>query len=324
MKRLKKYILLVLMLVPLIGALGQTEVNVKATLDSTRIFIGGQIDLKLEVSQPYGLTLKFPTFKDTIVKSVEVVEVGKIDTLSRANGRIEMVQKVRITSFDSGLHYIPPMQVEVWSKTAKSIASSNENGLNVVNPFSDVDPKKGVYDIKTVINTPFLFSELLAYWWVLVLLILIGVGGFYLVKYLKSRNASLATIFKPEAPKIPPYVVALQELERIREEKIWQKGQEKQFYTQLTEVLRTYIEEQFGVAALESTTDELISMMKRSKTVDDRLLKLLKDILEQADLVKFAKYIPLSEENDTSLSQSLRFVQETKPVEVESAKEDEK
>lgn len=321
MKRLQRYILLVLFMVPLMGAMGQTEVRVKATLDSSRIVIGGQLNLTLEVSQPSGLSVKFPVFKDTIVKSVEVVERGKVDTISRENGRIEMVQKIRITSFDSGLHYIPPIQFEVWSKTAKSIASSNENGLNVVNPFESVDPKKGVFDIKPVIDTPWIVSELYAYiiWALIGLLIIGGLVAFYYY-YWRHRNPSIKAIFTKEEPIIPPHVIALRELERIRNEKVWQKNQEKLYYTELTDVLRTYIENRFGILALESTTDELILLMKRAKLVDDKVLRSLNEILEQADLVKFAKYIPRIEENDSNLSRALDFVEITKPVE-ESIKE---
>lgn len=155
MKQLKTVILLLLWVTSVTGVYGQTEVNVSASLDSTRIYIGGQVDLTLQVSKPNGLSVKFPQFKDTIVKSIEVVELGKIDTISSVNGRIEIVQKIRITSFDSGLHYIPPIQFEVWSSVSKSIAQTNELGLNVINPFEVVDPKKGFYDI---IGHFFIFS----------------------------------------------------------------------------------------------------------------------------------------------------------------------
>ena len=304
-------------MIPLMGAVGQTDVSVKATLDSSRIFIGGQINLTLEVSQPNGLTVKFPVYKDTITKSVEVVTIGKIETVSKGNGRTNLIQKIRITSFDSGLHYISPINFEVWGKVSKTIQSTEGMGLNVVNPFNNVDPKKGVFDIKTVIDTPWVWSELWNYLpWVLLALAIIG-GLIWLIFYLRKHQSPLVSILQKEKPKDPPYIVAIRELERIRNEKAWQKNQEKRFYTEITDVLRIYIEERFAVLAMESTTDELVKTMKANKLVDSNTLRDLQAILEEADLVKFAKYIPRVEDNDKNLTLSQHFVEVTKPVEVE-------
>ncbi len=314
MKQLKTVILLLLWVTSVTGVYGQTEVNVSASLDSTRIFIGGQIDLTLQVSKPNGLSVKFPQFTDTIVKSVEVIEQGKIDTITSINGRIEMVQKIRITSFDSGLHYIPPIQFEVWSSVSKSIVQTNELGLNVINPFEVVDPKKGFYDIKPVLNTPIIFSEILPYllwaWAIIATIIMIG----YLYWKFRKDKKTFGSLFKTETPPLEPHIKALMELERIKEEKVWQQNQEKRYYSELTDTLRIYIEERFLVPAMESTTDELINVMTKGKLTEKSTIDSLKSILQQSDLVKFAKYIPLPEENDKNLSAAIEFVKTTEPV----------
>lgn len=314
MKTISRYLLILLLFLPLL-AFGQTEVMVRAELDSGRIFIGGQIDLTLVVSQPKTVKVQFPQFKDTIVKSIEVVEMGKIDTVGTDNGRLNLIQKIRITSFDSGLHYIPPIKFEILGKIANSFATTNENGLTVVNPFENVDPKKGVFDIKTVIVIPWSWTELLPYvgWvvagWILIAILLALFFNF------KKRRGSLVEMLLKDKPKEPPYVIALRELERIREEKSWQKGEAKRFYSDLTDVVREYIEERYGVPALESTSDELIALLKKGRFTEDSKLALLSEVVQQADLVKFAKYIPTADECEKHLSKSRQFVEFTMPSE---------
>lgn len=324
MKQLKTVILLLLWVTSITGAYGQTEVNVSASLDSSRIFIGGQIDLTLHVSKPNGLSVKFPQLKDTIVKSIEVIEQGKIDTISSVNGRIEMIQKIRITSFDSGLHYIPPIQFEVWSSVSKSLVQTNELGLNVINPFEVVDPKKGFYDIKPVINTPLIFAEILPYLlWTLAIITVFVLLGYLYFKYRKDKTP-LTSIFKNEVTPLEPHVKALMELERIKEQKIWQQNQEKRYYSELTDTLRIYIEERYLIPAMESTTDELIHVMNKGKIAEKTVIENLKSILQLSDLVKFAKYIPLPEENDKNLSAAFEFVKTTEPIAVVETEKDKK
>ena len=323
MKIVSRYILILAFFLPLL-AFGQTEVMVRAELDSARIFIGGQIDLTLVVSQPKTVKVQFPQFKDTIVKSIEVVEIGKIDTVGTDNGRINLIQKIRITSFDSGLHYIPPVRFEVLGKIANSFATTNENGLTVVNPFENVDPKKGVFDIKTVIVTPWTIGEILPY------LIWFAIGWFVIASiivlfyYLKERRSPLVEMLLKDKPKEPPYVIALRELERIHEEKSWQRGEAKRFYSDLTDVVRTYIEEQYNIPALESTTDELLLLLKKGRYTDEKSVALLSEVVQQADLVKFAKYIPTADECEKHLAKSKLFVEQTLPSEpiVSEVKED--
>lgn len=300
----------------------QTEVVVKASLDSSRIFIGNQVNLNLEVSQPYGVTVKFPTYKDTLTKEIEVIEQGKIDTVLKENGRIELIQKIRITSFDSGLHYIPPVQLEVWSKINKNVVKSNELGLNVFNPFKVVDPKKGFFDIKPVLNTPFIFKELLGYiiWGLIIyaIIVVIAVSVFLFIRY-RSKNGGVPYIFKTDQPKLPPYLIALNELERIKQEKMWMQGNEKAYYTKVTEVIRTYLEDQYMVSAMESTSDELLKLIKTSNLLDKSNTETLREILTQADLVKFAKYLPSPGENESILTKSVLFVTNTKPATTETS-----
>jgi hypothetical protein len=119
-------------------------------------------------------------------------------------------------------------------------------------------------------------------------------------------------------PKLPPHQMAMKEIERIKGEKVWQKGQPKEYYTELTDTLRTYIKERFGFNALEMTSSEIIEKLLEMQ--DKEAIADLRSLFETADLVKFAKHNPLMNENDANLINAIEFINETKEKEVENAK----
>jgi hypothetical protein len=294
--------------------------SVSATPDSTLMVIGGQMDLTLEVAQPGDIQVAFPQFVDTITKNIEIVKAGKRDTSMLDNNRILVKQVLRITSFDSGLHYIPPIEFELASAEIESRKRTRSIGIMVVNPFEDVDPQKGIVDIKSPIDTPFKLSELYRFLpWILggLALILLIAGGIWF--YLNRRNPLKA--FISEKPKEPAHVIALRKLDGINKEKPWQKGQVKQFYSNISEIMRHYIEDRYGIAAPEQITSEILQSLRQVDLPDDNVMMKIKQILELSDLVKFAKYEPLPDDNRLSLMNAYFFVNQTKYEEVKSPEE---
>lgn len=285
--------------------------SVSATPDSTLMLIGGQMNLTLEVAQPKGLRVIFPQFGDTITKDIEIVEKSDPDTTDLGNDRISVKQILRITSFDSGLHYIPPIEFELATEQARQIKKTNPIGLMVVNPFEEVDPQKGIADIKGPVNTPFKLSELYRFLpWILgglLLAILIAAAIYF---YVKRKNPIKA--FIKEKPKEPAHVVALKELDHLKDEKLWQKGKVKEFHSTLTDILRKYLQDRYGIPALEQITPEIMNSLSKVDLPDDKIADRLKQVLELADLVKFAKMEPLPDENDLSLMNAYFFVNQTK------------
>ena len=144
----------------------------------------------------------------------------------------------------------------------------------------------------------------------LVVLAALVVLGIYL--YRKYRNKQLGIV--PVKPKEPCDVVALRELEHIREEKLCQRNMFKEYYSGITDALRKYVAERFQVSALESTTDEIISELESISTLDFNSRNKLADVLRLADFVKFAKMEPLPDENDESMKKAIEFVSETAPI----------
>lgn len=288
------------------------SVSATATLDSSLMVIGGQMQLQLELRQPEGLQVSFPQLTDTLTGKIEIVSAAPIDSTIMGDGRVQISQALTITSFDSGLHYIPPLYFEYREGSEQRRAATREQALMVVNPFKEVDPEKGFMDLKEAMNLPFSLAELLPYfkWFMLFNLLQLLVAAF--VIYLQRSKKTIKQIFIPEKPKEPAHVVALRELERIKSEKLWQRGQVKTFYSQLTEVLRRYLEDRYHFPALEQTSGEILRQMKHEDLTGSDLLPKLRTVLETADLAKFARFEPLADENNTALANTYFFVNQTK------------
>ncbi|MGQ1890497.1 hypothetical protein ACT29H_08635 [Thermophagus sp. OGC60D27] len=319
---ISKYPALVFLLLAIIGS-GNTRAqnySVSATPDSTLMVIGGQMNLTLEVAQTKGIKVVFPQFSDTITKSIEIIEQSALDTTELGNDRISVKKVIRITSFDSGLHYIPPIEFELASEQLQSIKKTNALGLMVVNPFEEVDPQKGITDIKGPLYAPFKLSELYRFLpWIfggLIVAILIAAGIYF---YVKRKNPISA--FIREKPKEPAHIIALRELDHLKEAKLWQKGHPKEFHSSLTDILRKYLEHRYGIPAPEQITSEIMNSISKIELPDDKIADRLRQVLELADLVKFAKMEPLPDENDLSLMNAYFFVNQTKYEEVSTPEE---
>lgn len=176
-----------------------------------------------------------------------------------------------------------------------------------------VDTTQPIRPIKPPLNTPLSFREVLPW-------ILVGLGGilllalvFYIVRYFRMRASGEEGIL-PRKPQEPAHVIAFRELDKLKAQKLWESGRVKEFYTRLTEISRQYIERQYGIPAMESTTDQILRAFRKSNTDDPILDDMLKEVLQLADLVKFAKEDPLPVENQGNLNNVYLFIQKTYPL----------
>lgn len=281
------------------------SVTVNASIDSLQILIGEQAKIKLEASFEARKKAVFPLFNDTIIKGVEIVEVAKPDTqYLNDKQRLLVSQEYTITSFDSALYYLPPLEVLVDNTPYRSQALA----LKVYSmPVDTLNPEH-FFGQKTIMAAPFAWEDWAAVIWLSILVIpLIVLIIFLVIRF--NDNKPIIRKVKVE-PKLPPHEQAMREIERIKAEKIWQKGRAKEYYTELTEAIRTYIAERFGFNALEMTSSEIIDKLLESK--DKESIKDLKDLFQTSDLVKFAKHDPLMNENDMNLVNAIDFINETK------------
>ena len=302
-----------LLLVLCFAAQATAQVTVSASIDSLQLYIGEQAKVKLEVSCPTESELVMPLYNDgMLMPGIEIVGEVQADT-QYLNKKKQMLvsQEYTITSFDSAFYYIPPFEVLVDSQSY----SSNPLALMVYFFPIDTTAVEAIFPIKDVVKVHLTFADL----WLMLLAIVLLAGIVVLVVYLVKRYNDDKPILKRVtiAPKLPAHQVALKEMERIREEKSWQRDDVKQYYTELTDTLRTYMEERFGFNAMEMTSDEIIAQLNEQP--DKEWIGELRTLFQMSDLVKFAKYKPLINENDMNLITAIDFVNKTKLEEVAPA-----
>ncbi len=286
------------------------SVVLSAQMDSTQLWIGDQTALHLEATASGTEQVGFPVFTSSIQDGLELVEQGKIDTTQTADGRTLYRQDLVITSFKDSLFYINPLPFTVNGDTMYT----NSLSLNVIQPF-EMDTTDAITDIKGVMNPKIWWWGILR--WVLLGVLIIGlsVGSYFLYKWLKKRfTKEVAEPVNPETLR-PCDEVALEKLDKIKEEKAWQSGEYKKYFSELTYVVREYIGRRYDVHSTQKTSGETLAAMKPILTQSDQkdLYQKLETMLRLADLVKFAKWNPLPDENETSLAAAYNFVKETAP-----------
>lgn len=290
-----------------------TAQTAKIQLDTNALKIGEQttaiIAFEYRIDSGEGSDVIWPQLADTLAKSVEIVSVGKIDTAVANNDDPYLfTQSLRLTltSFDTGYHVIRPLQFSFNGE----LVESNPALLHIQGMV--VDQTKELRDIKDIraVNYTW-FDRLLPYWWVLV--IAIGLVVLFFVLKRMSKKEKQKEMVVPVKPREPAHISAIERLRKLKEKGLWQKGLTKAYHTELTDILREYIEERFNVPAMEETSSQLLQELTNygiSKTD----LQLLPQLLKTADYVKFAKYKPLPEENEMAMKNALTFIEQTAEV----------
>lgn len=287
--------------------------NVKDTL-----LIGDQVTLSFKTTVPKGAKFIFPTPENPITQGVEIVGVPRFDTLSNKDGVMEVQTNLIVTSFDSGSYVLPPLEAYL-HKVDGSIDTVFLNGGNLEVRTIQIDTTSfKPYDIKGQMTAPYSVKEFLPWGGALLLLVALIYIIIRVIKNLRAKRS----LFGRETVVDPPHIVALRNLEKIRGEKLWQNGQEKLYYTEITDTLRLYLEERFGIQAMERTSGEIIEVLANKK-IDPKEFKELKELLGLSDLVKFAKYSANVQENENAIPVAVRFVNSTYQQELEEDKQKE-
>nr|WP_321357799.1 hypothetical protein [uncultured Draconibacterium sp.] len=300
------------------GATQAQRIKATASLDSANILIGDQVKLFLEVDHPKDVDVQFPVVPDTINSLIEVISRSGVDTFELDDETLmKQIQAYTITSFDSGSYRIPPYWFKI--DVDGTIDSIPSNGVTLNVYTMEIDTTKGPTDIKMPYGAPLTLKEVTPY---ILGVILIGAIIFFLLYSIKRKKNNKPIFARPEKPKEPAHIIALRELDRIKTEKMWQKGKTKQYYSELTDALREYIEDRFGIRAPEQTTDETIASFRAQKgVISDKNFANLTQLMQMADLVKFAKYQPLPDDDNLSLVNAYFFVNDTKKEEQKKAEE---
>jgi hypothetical protein len=283
---------------------------VSASIDSTTLFIGDQTDLHLRATCEVGEQVLLPKLDQELVPGIEIINTSKTDTTTLSDGRIQYSKDITITSFQDSLFLINPLPFVSGTDTSWSEALT----LNIVQPFEIDSTDIAITDIKNVYRAPIWWWGILR-WLVLALALAgIGIGGYFLITYLRNRYGKAPEQTAPKEPLRPAEEIALEKLDIIREQKIWQSGQIKEYHTQLTDVVREYIAQRFNVSSTEQTSDETLRAMRPLLNEQKDLYEQLRKMLTLADLVKFAKWTATPDENEMSLRNAYVFVKETTPT----------
>lgn len=289
-----------------------TDVQLKQSLDSAYILMGKKTDITVELISQGSPDGAIVIQDNKMPAEVEISEPGQTDTTSLGNDRWELLRRITIQSFDSGLYTLPPV---VYVRGNDTLARSSAIALKVI-PVP-VDTLTDIHDYAATADAGLRWTDRLPDWvvdyglWILLTLLLAFAAVFAWHRWLRKPKSAGDTTVKVK--KAPPYETAVKELNELRDERLCEQGQEKEFYTRLTEILRVYLQDRFGINAMEMTSTEILHALGSNE--ETRLPRRhMTEILNMADFVKFAKVRPLPDDNVKTFRSAMQFVEDTRPI----------
>lgn len=297
--------------------------KIEAKLDSTHVVMGKTTIMHINIEQNKDVSgLLISLVADTLSSKVEIADKGKADTLQLDNNRVQIKRDIALQTFDPGTYQLPPIAYVVGKDTIKS------KQLALTVDSIKVDTEGKIKDFKPIVEIPFKLLDTVPdfitnYWWAWLLgIAMIAAAIFSYFKWFKKGINPL----KPIKRRLPPYEEAMQALAALKASDLWQNGQDKEYFTRLTDILRVYIDRRFGIKAVELTSSQIMEKIKENNEAhiaNDQL----NNVLEVADFVKFANMHTLADDNEIAYQRAVNFVEQTKPLPViddeKAGKEDE-
>lgn len=314
MKGFKANILLPLMAIMSLPALSGTmaaRTTVKASVDSSQITMGYQTAIHLDIIDNTSSHSQVIVDKNAFPPEVEVIDWIYGDTTDLGNGLVEMKRALIVQSFDSGVYSIPPFLLVNGPDTVRSNPLTLKVNPVDVSSMSDINPlaPPAKFESKWYDWLPDWITD---YWGWILLGMLVVAGGICAYLILTRK---VAVNILPQKKRLPPDRIAIDRLNALREAQLWEKGQEKEYYTRLIDILRDYLQERFGINAMEMTSSQILKALSANE--ETRLPhQYMQKVVEIADYVKFAKVRPMPDDNVRSFQNAMQFVEETRPVEV--------
>ncbi len=275
------------------------EVGLTAKVDSSHYRLADVITVHIEARLPQGVDSIAPALRDSL-GSFEVIGVAREGT--------QPLWSVQLMTLDTGKVFIPPIpfSYRVGNDTGMRTASSNPLFLTVSGVT--VDTQGEIKDIKPPVDAPWKFEDVVPY--LIGFLVLAGAGWWYYY-YRKKQQERVSVVHSRIAPA--PHAEALKALRLVEEKKLWQQGKVKQYYSEVTEIIRKFFEGRWGIVALEMTSDEILQQMKHFPEAL-KVWKEMQSLFTTADLVKFAKYEPTPAEHENELRCAYDIVRGMVPV----------
>lgn len=299
----KRLIIIILFFFSASLSFGQSY-SISTQLDSSKYLIGDYLKFHLLITVPNNASFIFPQVTETQLGLLEFIEKSVIDTIHEAT-RTQFRQTITATAFDTGQYKFPSLQL---LSTDSIILAKSDSILFSITTLP-VDTTLAIKDIKPMAKVPITFKEVLPY-------LLIG-GGiitlivlfiWFFIKYGKKKLSQSTRI--SSKPKEKAHIIALKELEKLRLRKLWQEGHIKLYYSELTDIVRTYYKNRWDIDAMEMTSGEILEETEK-RGINQELLNKLLFLFTTADLVKFAKSEPLPNDHDTCFKNAHIFISET-------------
>jgi len=288
-------------------------ITVRGDFSRDTILLGEQIRFTFTIDADSALRTKVPVFADTIGRDIEILEVLQHDSILENNRRI-LTQEYLVTSFKKGSNMVGPVPVAFTSGVIADTISTYPVFLYVDAPA--IDTTKAIKPIKGPVNTPVNFAEILPWLLIGIGILMIAVTLFWIYSFYSRKKENSGGLFS--VPREPAHIIALRELDALAEARLPENGMVKEYYTRLTNIVRLYMENAYQIPAMERITLEIIEEFGQHLPGESELSDQLKELLELADLVKFAKEDPLPTENKRNLDNAYTFVRKTHELQEET------
>ena len=296
---------ILILLIPFLSFATFAQISVKAKIDSSSILIGDLVTLSLEIKHPKEIQLKGSQLVDSI-KAFELHSLSELDS-SFHKGKITLKQDFSFISFEPGMQFIPSFRLFYTDGDDTNIKWIATDTFQVEVLIIDADTSKAIMPIQMPLKVPLTFKDLKVIIFVYPAILLIILT----ILYFERKKKKKPLFAKREKPKLPAHLIAINSLRKLEDEKLWQKGDVKEFHIRLTDIIRLYIEDRYHLPAVESTTDEIMTYLQ-NLDIANELKSELHTFLQLSDLVKFAKLTPLPNENEKCLQSSYSFINATK------------
>ena len=292
------------------------SISAKASVDSTVYLVGDYIHYRVNVNYDKSIKIIPPVIEDSL-KNVDLIKVNN-PVYAENNGRKSASFDFILSKYDSADVTIPP--IDIFYRVGKDTMSQagidtadatlkhvQTNPVKFAVRLVKVNLQKDIKDVKAPQKIPLDWKIIIL--WILIALIVLGVS-YYLYKRYKQKKSNQPVIKKEI--KLPPHVIALNSLNTLDEKKLWQNGKIKEYHSEITEIIRRYFSERFGLHALELTTSETMELLRTIK--DTEIIRdITESFLNNADMVKFAKFSPLGSVNEEMMKQAVEIVEKTIP-----------
>lgn len=296
--------LLVLLLFNSVLLFGQ-NIKVTAATDTSDYLVGDYINFTIRVEHNEGSRIKPPSLKGKLEK----LEIIKVLPVSFEDDKNVQQFNYIIAGYDSAKIVIPPIPITYYNEGSSKPQTIETNEVVVFIHTLEINPAEDIKDVKDPIRI-----SLEWFFWLLFIIALLLITALAFLLYKKFKKPKEEERIIRRAPAIPVYVKALQQLDKLKEKKLWQQGKVKEYHSELTGIIRKYFEDRYNFHSLEMTTAQQMIILNRLMD-NQKLINITGDFLANADMVKFAKFVPLPTVNEEMMQQAYDIIEKTKKEE---------